>query len=481
MKSYIYYQDGAEYPKDQYFRPAKVYPEYPYLRLGLSEQNNDVYDMIRSMFISLALDMDHIGTSEWNPLGDYIKPGNVILIKPNWVKHQNDAIKGKKGLECLVTNTSIVKCVIDYAMIALKGKGKIIVADAPVQSCDFEKLKKNAGLCQLEEFYKKAGASVEFADLRNYRSYRKKGSIVTATTDAVYQGKIIDLGKDSYFYGNCKEGKLRITNYDFRNVNMHHKGKVQEYCISEACLVADVIINLPKPKTHRKAGFTGALKNMVGISAMKDYLPHHTKGSYLLKEGDEYYSKSKIAGIKSNINDWIDILDKKALFFFSRVLQQILGVLSENQNDTERYSEGSWWGNDTIWKTILDINKIVLYADKHGQIRKDRQRRVITIGDMIVSGEGEGPIAPSPKKTNSILFADNSVVFDEILVRFMGFEESKFRLLQEAKRNRKLFEGNIEECEIASNCERFCGKASELKGIYKFIPSEGWKGYIEKR
>ena len=42
-------------------------------------------------------------------------------------------------------------------------------------------------------------------------------------------------------------------------------GTVQEYCISEACLEADVIINLPKPKTHRKAGFTGALKNMIGV------------------------------------------------------------------------------------------------------------------------------------------------------------------------------------------------------------------------
>lgn len=481
MKNFIYYKEDAEYPKDKYFRPDKIYPEYPFAGLGISEEKNVVYEMIRDMFRLLELDTQCFGGCEWNPLGEYIKPGNVVLIKPNWVKHENAAIKGRRGIECLVTNTSILKCLIDYTLIALKGSGKVIVADAPMQSCDFEHMRKNIGLHDLEKFYKIAGMNVTFVDLRNYRSLRNKGNVVTIPTNAVYVGKVINLGKHSCFYHNCKEGRLRITNYDYRVVNRHHRGMTQEYCISEACLESDVIINLPKPKTHRKAGYTGALKNMIGVNAMKDYLPHHTKGSYMKREGDEYYSESKGAKRKSDINDFIDILEKKSLFRAGRIIRRCENLLAKNTNDAEKYSEGSWWGNDTIWKTILDINKIVLYADKQGQIRKDRQRRVITIGDMIVSGEGEGPIAPSPKKTNSIIFADNSVVFDEILVRFMGFEESKFRLLQEAKRNRKLFEGNIEECEIASNCERFCGKASELKGIYKFIPSEGWKGYIEKR
>jgi uncharacterized protein (DUF362 family) len=30
-------------------------------------------------------------------------------------------------------------------------------------------------------------------------------------------------------------------------------------------LQADVFINLPKPKTHKRAGITGAMKNLVGI------------------------------------------------------------------------------------------------------------------------------------------------------------------------------------------------------------------------
>ena len=477
MRNYIYYRDNAEYPVDKYFRPDKEYPEYPFLELGVSKQPNDVYEMLRDMFINLSLDKENIGSKKWNPLGEYISPGNVVLIKPNWVKHENNAIKGKRGMECLVTNTSIVKCIIDYSLIALNGSGKLIIADAPVQSCDFEQLKKKIGLFDLEEFYRKANVDIQFIDLRNYKSLRMNGNIVTVPTNFAYAGKVVNLGKHSYFFDHCKEGRLRITNYDCREVNKHHKGNRHEYCISEACLAADVIINLPKPKTHRKAGYTGALKNMVGINAMKEYLPHHTKGSYILNEGDEYYSDSKIAKRKSDINDLVDILDKKSLFGISNILKKSTELIIA-KSDGEKYCEGSWWGNDTLWKTILDLNTIVLYADKEGRLKNTRQRKVITIGDMIVSGEKEGPIAPSPKKTNSIIFSDNSILFDEILTRFMGLEVDKLILLKMARRNKKFVDCKIDECDIFSNSRKFGGKIIGFKSGYRFEPSQGWKGYI---
>jgi uncharacterized protein (DUF362 family) len=477
MRNYIYYQDYAEYPSDKYFRPDKEYPEYPFSMLGISKQKNDVYEMIRNMFINLFLDEKNIGSDKWNPLGEYISPNDVVLIKPNWVKHENEAIKGKEGMECMITNTSIIRCVIDYVLIALKGSGKLIIADAPVQSCDFGQLKKKSGLYNLESFYRKANVNIQFVDLRNYRSRKINGNVVTVPISSEYKGKIINLGKHSYFFKNCKEGKLRITNYDYREVNKHHNGNTHEYCISQACLAADVIINLPKPKTHRKAGYTGALKNMIGINAMKDYLPHHTKGSYILNEGDEYYSDSKIAKKRSDINDIVDVLEKKSLFGISRILKKKINSLADNSN-TEKYSEGSWWGNDTLWKTILDLNTIVLYADKEGRLKNTRQRKVITIGDMIVSGEKEGPIAPSPKKTNSIIFSDNSILFDEILTRFMGLEVDKLILLKMARRNKKFVDCKIDECDIFSNSRKFGGKIIGFKSGYRFEPSQGWKGYI---
>ena len=59
------------------------------------------------------------------------------------------------------------------------------------------------------------------------------------------------------------------------------------YLIGRRFLECDVFINLPKLKSHQKAGITCALKNLVGINAHKDYLPHFRFGSPSAG-GDEY-------------------------------------------------------------------------------------------------------------------------------------------------------------------------------------------------
>ena len=52
-----------------------------------------------------------------------------------------------------------------------------------------------------------------------------------------------------------------------------------EYLLSETVLSADLVVNLPKLKTHKKTGVTLALKNLVGINGDKNLLPHHCVGS----------------------------------------------------------------------------------------------------------------------------------------------------------------------------------------------------------
>ncbi|SFB14008.1 DUF362 domain-containing protein [Selenomonas ruminantium] len=56
-------------------------------------------------------------------------------------------------------------------------------------------------------------------------------------------------------------------------MNRHQAPGIHNYNVSEVVLEADVVISLPKPKTHRFGGVTAALKNMVGINANKECLP----------------------------------------------------------------------------------------------------------------------------------------------------------------------------------------------------------------
>lgn len=478
MRGYIYYKEKSDYPQDYYCRPDKKYPEYQYSKDGFSEKN-EVYEMIRNMFIGLGLDKENIGLSSWNPLSEYIKEGDTVLIKPNLVNHVNEHVAGKRGLECLVTHPSVCRCIIDYVIIALKGTGKIIVADAPVQSCEFEKIKSRMGYDKIEEFYRRNKIEIIFEDLRISKCVKKDGHLYEKKNNTHYAGKIVNLGKKSYFY--TQQRKLRITNYDFRVVNNHHKGKKQEYYVSEACLEADVIINLPKPKTHRKAGVTGALKNMIGINTSKDFLPHHTKGDFKSKKGDEYYHTSFISSLKSDLNDIIDILEKKSMRKTSDVLKKMLNILNKNSRSNEKYSEGSWWGNDTIWRTVLDVNLIVKYADKAGKMCSLPQRRIISIGDMIVSGEKEGPLLPEPIKTGTIIFSDNCVLFDKILVKYMGFDDKKIKVLTNAELNKKFIKRKLDDFYVQSNIKSYNVKLKDFKSQYRFEPSSGWKGYIEDR
>lgn len=479
-RNYFWQDDKIEYPNDTYWRPDTAYPEYRYADSGLSSKN-EVYEMIRNIFINLGLDKENQDTSGWNPLGEYIKPGQTVLIKPNLVKDNNAACEGERGMECLVTHPSIIRCIIDYVLIAIGDNGRIIVADAPVQGCNFPELRKKMRLDNLEHIYADSGKDIIIEDLRTVSMINRDGVNVTVQNDLKYKGVEVNLGEDSFFFNNKNEGRVRITNYDYHELNSHHTGDIQQYCISEACLMADVVVNLCKPKSHRKAGFTGALKNMIGVNTSKEYLPHHTKGSKESGKGDEYYTNERMAAIRSTFAEWQDIANKKERYTLSKMLYFTYKVINKlgRKYDNEKYREGSWWGNDTIWRTIIDVNKVVIYADKNGKMCNEPQRKMICFGDMIWCGEKEGPLLPSPKKVGGILFSDNAVVFDHILTKLMGFNQDKLMILDKVSGEEKLFLGDIKAVEAESNQERFKGKIADIKDNFAFRASDGWTGVID--
>jgi uncharacterized protein (DUF362 family) len=70
------------------------------------------------------------------------------------------------------------------------------------------------------------------------------------------------------------------ADYDPGPTTSHHRGGRNEYLLSETVLRADLVVNLPKLKTHKKTGVTLALKNLVGINGDKNWLPHHRDGGF---------------------------------------------------------------------------------------------------------------------------------------------------------------------------------------------------------
>lgn len=482
---YIQHNEGAKYPKwddATCYGPSKLYAEFSSEadNVHLSEENM-VYDMVRNAIAAIGLDEKQFGSADWNPFSEFITPGQTVLVKPNMVHHRNG--DENYGTDCLVTHPAVVRAVLDYVLLALKGTGRVILADAPVQSCDFSILVRELHYDKLIDYYANRGMKVELMDLRQLDEAYIKSISESARFTAQNEDVVVSMGQDSAFFDKAGIGQninnLRITNYLPEHMQEYHKVDDHKYSVAKAVISADVIINLPKPKTHRKAGMTASLKNMVGCVAKKECLPHHTRGSKG-EMGDEYLKNSifkKYATKFQEKNDRLIAQGKQAskIYIF---MQRVVYKLARMQH-VDGYTEGSWYGNDTLWRTICDICRVVLYADKKGNMQQDRQRNMFILADMIVSGEGEGPICPSPKEMGMLVAGWEQIAVDKTIAALMGFPAEKIPSIQNAAYG-NVYKLPENEINIMSNDERFNNKApKEIKERVKpFTPTSGWKEWL---
>ena len=480
--------DKYFYPKTPSFRPSKRYPEY--LFEEISNENNHVYDMVREWFYKLKLDIKNYWSSSRNPLWKIIREWDKVVVKPNMVMDYNPTWE---GVDCLYTQPSIVAAIVDYVVIALNWKWEIVIWDAPMQECNFEKLISESWYDKLLEFYrwKLNGSQItikleDFRDLRTTIVWWVYHQVINKDS----QGIVVDLWNNSEFSGLTEEQykNLRITNYDPSVLNSHHNVLKNEYYINKTILEADVVINVPKPKTHRKAWVTIALKNLVWINARKEYLPHHMNWSKSDNKWDEYllpsFTKRVIDSTLDRRNKYINekkYLLAKCLNFFLLGLGVFSRIFPK-----DKYFEWSRYGNNTISKTIVDLNKIVRYADKNWKMSDKIQRKYFIVADMIISWEKEWPVMPSPKNVWIIAMWENPVLFDEAIWTLMWAKMKLNPTINCAKKSlkkRKLY-NEKDQWFIVSNDENLNNKTINSitwKDIFYFEPSSWWKEVFNTR
>ena len=97
--------------------------------------------------------------------------------------------------------------------------------------------------------------------------------------------------------------------------------------------------------------------------------------------------------------------------------------------------EGPWFGNDTVWRTCLDLQRIVRYGRLDGTIGVTPMRQVISITDALVGGEGEGPMMPTPVLAGYLTGAINPAAAEWAHARLMGFDPRRIPLLLAAFSN----------------------------------------------
>jgi len=475
--------DIFDYPESP-FSPPDIYPEFIDINLiDKVDNRNKIYKMIREIFIKLDLDRENIGTRKWNPLSELIKKGDNVVIKPNLVYHAHPL--GKMGVLSMITHASVIRPIIDYVLLATNKDCMITICDVPLQEADFEIIIKNNGLKNLIEYYYNNGVNISLLDLRLEISHTDDEGVIIKRDRKQrdpFGYVAVDLKEKSAFVGIIEHyKKLEITNYSSGTVTKHHNPEKNEYLISKTILNADVFINVPKLKTHRKAGMTAAMKNLVGINGDKSWIAHHRCGPKD-KGGDEYeefdFFSYSIWHLNSFLkNCWIT---RPIARYFRKTYRVILfkgkTIKQISLNPSKKaIMAGSWHGNDTIWRSILDLNNILFFADKDGKMHDNLQRRYIAIVDSILAGEKEGPMEQLPKKVGVLIGGFNPVAVDYITSHIMGFDYRKIPMIREGFKNENfdLCPFTEKEIDVHSNVEW-----EKINLIFE--PTIGWKGHIER-
>jgi uncharacterized protein (DUF362 family) len=476
--------EGLEAP----YGPGTAHPElvgWLGTSAELEDVPNPVYAAVRAALFCAGLDAARFGSADWNPLGELAPRGSRIVLKPNFIRHWNPNPEGT--IESVITHGSVVRAVADYAWRAVGAEGSVVLAEAPQHDCDFAAIRKIAGLDVLVDFYsERLGRTLEVVDLRRECVRYEDGVIVERKAlpgdPAGYRR--VDLGPHSAFADSGLDPqRFRGADYDSTPTIEHHVGGRHEYLLSETVLSSDLVVNLPKLKTHKKTGVTLALKNLVGINGDKNLLPHHCVGS-AEEGGDEYPGRSVV-----------DRLRSRATEFARGLLRRGIGTLvvraARRAEDAARGSDfvrsGNWYGNRTTWRMCIDLNRCLYYSDAKGEHFDAAApvRRVLTVLDGIVAGEGEGPLAPTDRPLGAVLASTDPLALDLAAIRLMGFDAKRVPKVMSCLEDDSLRVTRVRDVadvRIAAvdgdGALRECGLEA-LGADRPFVAHSGWRGHIE--
>lgn len=429
----VIWDKSLAYPAaEDYFSPSEAFPEY---NLGhQSRSPNRVYGAVRSCLANAGLDAENFGTAAWNPLGRYVQPGNKVFVLCNFVKH-DDQSHGPVRFSAKCTHGSVLRAVVDYVLLALDGSGSVAFGNAPIQSCDWSRVLQETGAARVEEFYRSVCPGilpVRATDLR--RHVVRDGALGGLAVQLHSEDEScveVDLGAESLLdalFTGAETPRLRVLDYDPRKTEQRHGRGKHVYVLHRDILESDVVISVPKLKTHEKVGVTAGIKGCVGAVAHKDCLAHHRRGRPKYG-GDEFPDRLGILTPLSALHEFANLQEPG----WRKALAHSIDVYSRKV--VRRFTRavgGSWPGNDTCWRMALDLARILACADKKGRMRRELQRRHLVVTDGIVAGENNGPLSPTPVPFGYASFSDNLVAGDYVNCLAMGFDPAKIQLIRGA-------------------------------------------------
>ena len=488
----------AEYPEDPPYHPSEAYPEYPFTH-AVSSRENQVYEGVRNLFIELGFDAANLGTLGWNPLGHIIEPGMTVVIKPNFVRSRHYDGKDPFGM---ITHPSVLRAIADYCWIALRGKGRIVIADAPNFDADFDELMQLTRLPEVVDFYAlHKGPSLEIYDLRDYWGKTRLPFFETRhmpSCKRILPGDpegnlVVNLREKSALYNHPHPEKFYGAVFDRQETIRHHSGQHQEYEVARTVINADVVISVPKMKVHKRSGVTLNVKGLVGVCTNKNFLVHYILGAPC-EGGDQYPDRfltpkeDKVVRFERWMYD--HFLSHRSITL-EMMHRAIFGVLYLKVGQSlgfkvpkpkRLYEPGNWYGNDSTWRMATDLLKVIYFSDRQGCLHNSVQRRLFSVVDGIIGGENKGPLVPDPKPAGVLVGGENYLAVDLVTARLMGFDSQKLKVYRYLLNDEQFDYGVHGYDDIEVLCDDPTWQRCLLdreSSFLSFKPYPSWVGHVE--
>jgi uncharacterized protein (DUF362 family) len=415
-----------------------------------------------------------------------VKPGDNVVIKPNWVL---EAHKTKKDeWDYVITHPTVITAVLRKVLGKLNGVGRVAIMDGPTTESSFSKLISHYPVERWHAMASQAGIVLEVIDLRDQEWITENDIVVKRKElpgDPRGRSEFNLQGDSSEFWQHSKSTRGYYgADYDREETNRAHDGQSNVYRVSRTVAECDVFINLPKLKTHKKAGITCCLKNLVGINTYKNYLPHHSEGGPS-DGGDQF----PVDGLKARLEGPFAAFMKQNVLrhpLLARYLGPLIIVLRKVLGRSgEVVRSGNWHGNNTIWRMILDLNKVLFYGNPDGTTRPDapeNRKRYIGVVDAIRAGEGYGPLEPEPVEMHYLFCGTNPAAIDAVSATLMGFDFRRIPSITRAFDIRRYPFCPFQPEDIKIHCEGLQYRLTFIpdKLIVPFDAPLGWKGHVEK-
>jgi Domain of unknown function (DUF362) len=415
----------------------------------------------------------------------HLSPRHIVL-KPNWVLHETDPAY---PIAALVTDARVIAATVRAAG-QLFPRAQITVGDCPLQRADWPLLCEQSGLAPLmvrlsEEF----GSRLAWRDLRRDVYTYRDGQLVMID-EAPHGDPLgyveVKLGAESHLDDiSDRADRFAIHDHDREKTRENHRKGDHRYFVSRSFLDADLVINLPKWKTHSKTGLTGALKNLVGINGDKAYLPHFSKGAPKWG-GDEYWDSGRFTYWTQNtlrefLRDtrWAYRMVRPPWLAYKAVRSAVLRGREGPPADFY-VGGGSWYGNQTIWRMIYDLNMVLQRVDRDGVLQSSVQRHSFSIVDGLICGEGDGPLFPQPRVMDWLVFGHDPFAIDATLAWFMGFDPALMPLLRERARYKGLDWGRFAFDSLPVTVDGVTHSLTSYALRHDFLPPQGWEMHVER-